>query len=52
MKDEADEPSYEQLGDKGNPFSKTGPAETESDAVGQDLDLESEDEADRAERHD
>ncbi len=51
MKDEANEPSYEQLGDKGNPFSE-GKSETESDAVGQDLDIESDDEADRAERHD
>jgi len=37
-KDEADEPSYEQLGEQGNPFGDTN--------------AETEDEKDRAERHD
>jgi hypothetical protein len=52
VKDEANEPSYEQLGDKGNPFSDTKDADPNPDAVGQSLDVESEDEVDRAERHD
>ena len=47
LKDEADEPSYEQLGENGNPFSGT------PDSSGQpDLDPSTEDEKDRAERHD
>jgi hypothetical protein len=54
--DEANEPSYTQLGEDGNPFSK-GPVDpegdTSADSDGQpDLDLESDDEQDRAERHD
>jgi len=55
VKDEADEPSYTQLGEDGNPFTP-GPADAEGDttsgADGQpDLDLESEDDQDRADRH-
>jgi hypothetical protein len=47
-KDLADEPAYEQLGDAGNPFTHP-----DTDAAGQpDLDTETEDELDRAERHD
>ena len=49
-RDEADEPSYEQLGEAGNPFT---PEHPESDAAGQpDLDITSQDEEDRAEHHD
>lgn len=43
LKDEADEPSYEQLGEDGNPFS----AKTSGEA-----DAGTEDYIDRAERHD
>ena len=43
LKDEADEPSYEQLGEAGNPFS---------DESSNEVTPETEDEKDRAERHD
>ena len=42
-KDEADEPSYTQLGEEGNPFTDEASTGTEH---------ETEDEIDRSERHD